>query len=102
MKQKEQTRARRLLRMREEGAKFKWSYLVKSKIWIPIIIIGIIVPYCMQSDSIELDRAAFLVLGILIGRILRDMIWIKDIVDGFPFMEKVLNWDKVKEIAEEQ
>ncbi|MDF7809685.1 hypothetical protein P4E94_19760 [Pontiellaceae bacterium B12219] len=101
MKQNDQTRAKRLLKMQAEGARFRWNYILKSKwLWIALVVIGALVAGAvMTPEDVVMNRVIFCLLGILIGRILRDMIWLKDIVDAFPFTEKIINWDKVKEIA---
>jgi len=103
MKQSDQTRAKRLLKIRSEGATFRWSYLFKSKrLWLGIIIVPVIMIYATGTDDIDFNRIAFFLFGILFGRIARDIIWLKDVVDGFPFLEKILNWHEVEKIAEEK
>lgn len=101
MKQTDQARANRLLQIRTEGAKFRWNYILKSKwFWIASAASGILVTGAVKSpDDVVMNRVAFGLLCIFIGRIFRDMIWLKDIVDAFPFTEKIIHWDKVNEFA---
>jgi len=69
-----------------------------------VIIVVCILIYSILNPSSDLmmERSIWLVGGVFIGRILRDLVWLKDVVDAFPFMEKVLNWDKVETIAKEK
>lgn len=102
MKQPDHKRAQRLLKIKSEGAKFRWSQLYQAKIlWIAIIVISILIYFSLTSPETDLALHHFIWLcaGILIGRILRDLIWLKDVVDAFPFLSKVLDWKKVEEYA---
>ena len=54
------------------------------------------------SSDILVERSIWLVGGVFIGRILRDIVWLKDVVDAFPFMNRVLNWEKVEAVAQEK
>ena len=104
MKQSNQKRAKRLLKLRSEGARFRWNYFLKSKwLWIASLVIGfLVVGAIVTPEDVGMNRIIFCLLGIFIGRILRDMIWLKDIVDAFPFTEKIINWGKVEEIANKE
>ncbi|WFB37324.1 hypothetical protein P3T73_06060 [Kiritimatiellota bacterium B12222] len=104
MKQSDQARAKRLLKLRTEGANFRWNYLLKSKqFWITIIAIVLMISYAITTpDDLILNRIIFCLMGVFIGRILRDMIWLKDIVDAFPFTEKIMNWEKIESIASDK
>ena len=102
MNQSDQIRASRLLRVREEGIKFRWNYLLRSKRLMGLAIIAVcILIYSIFNPSSDLliERSIWLVGGVFIGRILRDLAWLKDSVDAFPFLKKVLNWDKIETIA---
>lgn len=56
----------------------------------------------IEPVGIASNRAIWLLAGLLVGRIIRDFIWLRDIVDSFTFTEKVLDWDKVTELANKQ
>lgn len=104
MKQSEKARAERLLKLRAEGADFRWNYILKSKrTWMVVVVIGLLVSFAVgDPEDLALNRIIFCLTGVFIGRILRDIIWLKDIVDAFPFTEKVINWEKVEKIADQR
>ena len=41
-------------------------------------------------------------MGIFVWRLIRDWIWLRDVVDGFPFLDKVLDWEAVEKLAKER
>lgn len=68
-----------------------------------VVVIGLLMSFAVGApEDLALNRSIFCLTGIFIGRIIRDMIWLKDIVDAFPFTEKVINWEKVEEIADQR
>jgi len=101
MKQPDQQRAKRLIRLREEKATFRWTYLLGSfRLWVIATVIMTMLIYTLVGDRGPLlDRAIWLVAGVFVGRILRDYIWLKDVVDAAPFLERVLDWTKVEALA---
>ena len=104
MKQPNNRRAKRLLDMKQQGATFRWNYLLKSRVlWIAIIICGILAFLSLRypTTPLGMHRVIWLLVGVLIGRIIRDLVWLKDIVDAFPFLKEVLDWQKVERLADD-
>jgi hypothetical protein len=104
MKQTDEQRARRLLRLREEKLAFRWGYFLRdSRFWIVFITILAMLTYTFAGErGLFANRAIWLIAGVFIGRIARDYIWLKDVVDSVPFLEKVLDWGKVQELASQK
>ena len=104
MKETDKTKAQRLLKTRAEGTTIPWGHFYKSKrLWIATLVIGTFtVGAVLTPEDLGMNRGIFCLLGLFIGRILRDVVWLKNIADGFPFTEKIVNWDKVKELAKEE
>lgn len=102
MKKTDKERAKRLLKFREEGPRAKWHYLLKSKrLWLSVVVILLLVALAsVEPVSLMLNRVVYCLLGILIGRVLRDLVWLQDIVDGFSFSRKVIDWTKVEALAQ--
>lgn len=87
--------------MQRDGVRFKWNYLLKSKTLLFAVValtIAIAVVIFRPTDG-YLNRMAFLLVGILIGRLARDAHWLKDVEDGFSFLVKVLDWERVERLA---
>lgn len=103
MKQADQARAQRLLRIRREGARFRRSYFLRSpRFWLSLVWVACGVGYTMVSDAgVMVNRVIWLLTGVFVGRCLRDWIWLRDVVHAFPFSEKVVDWDKVQSLASE-
>ncbi|MEI7780380.1 MAG: hypothetical protein WCJ18_00470 [Planctomycetota bacterium] len=101
MKQSDKSRAQRLLKLRREREAFRLRYMLSHpRTWLAVAVaIGGAAYTLFGNADLLMNRAIWLVIGIFIGRLVRDWIWLKDVVDAFPFMEKVLDWRVVEEIA---
>jgi len=60
---------------------------------------GLIIWSINESDDLILNRSAWLLVGILGGRILRDIVWLRATAKAYPFMNKIIDWTKVEELA---
>jgi hypothetical protein len=76
--------------------------LRSPRLWLALIAIACGVTYTLVGDTgLMLNRAIWLLAGVFVGRLLRDWIWLRDVVDSFPFLEKVVDWDAVQRLASE-
>jgi len=104
MKQSDKVRAQRLLMLRQDRAAFRVRHIGRGpRLWLTVAVVVGLAAYSIVGDlGLIANRAVWLVVGIFIGRVIRDWIWLRDVVDGFPFLEKVLDWRAVQALAEER
>jgi hypothetical protein len=103
MKQTDQENAVYLMEMKKNGATFRWAYFLKSKLlWGAVIVVGSMLAFTIAEPSLDMSmqRVIWLLAGVLLGRILRDMVWLKQSRDSFAFLAKVLDWGKVETLAQ--
>ncbi|MEM9156567.1 MAG: hypothetical protein AAGB13_16305 [Cyanobacteria bacterium P01_F01_bin.33] len=101
MKQPDRQRARRLLTLRQKGPQFRWHYLLRSttlRLTVVAVAFACAVAVFAPHEA-YVNRMTFLFVGILLGRLARDAMWLKDVVDGYPFLERVLDWKRVEQMA---
>jgi hypothetical protein len=67
-----------------------------------VAVAGLAAYTFIGSDNLAVNRAAWFVMGIFVWRLIRDWIWLRDVVDGFPFLDKVLDWEAVEKLAKER
>jgi hypothetical protein len=91
--------AKQLLIYKENGfstktvfEKSRRRYLLLSFAVVTFFIIGVLLK----------DYISFLGAGLFLGMLLRDGSWIKATAKSWPFTEKVIDWEKVKKIAESE
>jgi hypothetical protein len=101
MKQSDENRAQRLLQLRKEKAAFRWTYFTRSRrFWMGSVAAILLTSYTVTGErGYAVNRLIWLLAGVFLGRLVRDYIWLKDVVDAGPFLEKVLDWDKVEKLA---
>ena len=101
MTKTDQNTARQLLAKRSRGGRIEWKNLLASKfLWMATITsAGLIVWSMNESDNLFLNRSVWFLAGILGGRILRDIVWMRAGANAFPFLNKVIDWTKVEDLA---
>ena len=50
---------------------------------------------------LDLWMPFYMMLGILVGRVGRDMAWVRASSKSWPFSDKVIDWEKVQQLADE-
>ncbi len=92
--------ANRLLKRREVKSSLMFFYkanLKRYSILVPFFF-GVML-FCWFVMERDIVFPAF-ALGLLVGTIARDLSWFIAIKKGWPFTEKVINWQKVEELAD--
>jgi len=94
--------ARLYLAQREcgySGAAFvraaKWGYVILGACLVLVAIIF------SATDELWAKGLCLWAAGMLLGAVLRDVGWFRRIKMNWPFTEKIIDWQKVEEIASE-
>ncbi len=96
----DQKRAEKLLARRVDPPTAIESLLAQARIRVPVAIaIGLMVWLCVSRDLIEV---AFLVIGLWVGALLRDLRYAFEIERGWPCIERMFDWGKIEEMAGDQ
>jgi len=65
-----------------------------------ILVAAILVTWSLiDTDAIWLNRVAWMLAGVVVGRIVRDLVWLGSVAENFLFLKKVLDWERVEELA---
>ena len=101
MKLTDKTRARLLLATREQGG-YKFLRFIRTNkkgyLFIGIYFLVFLAFLAFTSAWVAFGYVAFFLAGIL----LRDVSWFVGIRRSWPFHSKVIDWDKVKKVAEDE
>ena len=97
----EQLQAQKLLEQKDKSMDGVWKGIFRSKLlWAFLVGILYLLYWAVANDA---DSGMVSVLcflgGLLLGRIVRDIVWLRRMAAGWPFTRKVINWDAVKDIA---
>ena len=67
---------------------------------VPVAVaIGLMVWLCVSRDLMEV---AFLVVGLWVGALLRDLRYAFEVQRGWPCIERMFDWAKIEEMAGEE
>jgi hypothetical protein len=91
--------ARRILEAREQGGYSLGLFLRWQKLRYLLMIVYFSVAIGLSAYR-ELWGLLWLVLGLLIGIMLRDLGWFRASARSWPFNERVIDWEKVRQIAD--
>jgi hypothetical protein len=97
----DKTRARMLLETRERGGYKALPFIrtnAKGYLFI-VIYVSVFLAFLAFTDAwVAFGYVAFFVAGIL----LRDVSWFIGIRRSWPFLSKIVNWDEVKKISDDE
>ena len=97
----DQQNAERLLKLKKEGFP-SWHKVLFGKSRAHILrysmLIILLVTLCKVEETTDIIPLSIL-LGFIIGGIVRELVFIKSIGKGWDFTDKVTNWEKVEEMA---
>jgi hypothetical protein len=91
--------AERILQAHEQGGQLPFSYVRSNAkfYWITAGIFGAL----MLITALEQRMPAFfLIMGTAIGVFCRDIAWIQTTQRAWPFYERIIDWDKVRKLAQ--
>jgi hypothetical protein len=91
--------AQRILEAREQGGYSVGLFLRWQKMRYLLMIVYFSTAIGL-SAYMELWGLLWLVLGLLIGIVLRDLGWFRASARSWPFNERVIDWEKVRQIAD--
>ena len=99
--QTEQNLALHLLAHREKG--YSIAYVLRHSRILYAILVGIlllnVIGFCATDDL--LSKALYLLgVGLVFGVLVRDAVWLCMIKRQWPFKQRIINWQKVEEIAD--
>lgn len=79
-----------------------WGALFRSKIfWLRVLLaVGLICMTFLDPSVTGLKSVMWLISGMLIGRVITDVIWLRASERMFPFLNEVIDWSKVRLIAD--
>jgi hypothetical protein len=91
--------ARSLLELRESGCSFRLQFrrLARANLLLMVSFTIAIAIYTW----LQLWVGVYIMLGMLLGSVLRDVAWVFAIKKSWPFRLKVTDWDKVQSLAAE-
>ena len=93
----DQTRAKKLLARRADPPTAIGSLLAQARVRVPIAVaIGLMVWLCVSQDLMEV---AFLVVGLWVGALLRDLRYAFEVQRVWPCIERMFDWAKIEEMA---
>ncbi len=98
----DEDRAKQMLKQKSKDGRLNYSFLFKSKYqwgWVLYLISLIYLNYSSDKENDFLYGFTWVMIGIFLGRIIRDLAWVRDINDSASFSMKVVDWNKVEEIA---
>jgi hypothetical protein len=96
----EKDKAKRLLEHKKMGFSYKLAYAGMKNRYILYLSSILILFYCTTKTN---DNAIlYILIGLFIGTFLRDYSWLKAMKISWPFTEKITNWKKVEEIANDE
>lgn len=94
-------RAERLRKLHSQGVSWRRYFLKSPRLWLLALMTIGFLAYALTSPLERFtDRTIWLISGIFMGRVLRDLVWLKDAADSLPFMSKIIDWAKVDALAE--
>jgi len=95
---REQVRARLLLHVREHGPSY--GRFVRSNLRLYAVLIAFSLGLLAGAKSWHQWEPFCILAGMTLGCALRDLGWLRRGRHDWPFNVKVLDWDKVKRIAD--
>lgn len=101
MKQTEQELARHMLAHRSKG--YSLAYVLRKsavRYTIQVSILGIFVIWFLKTDELWYKGLCLWAIGMFIGALARDVGWLRRIKHQWPFTQKIINWQRVEDIAE--
>lgn len=92
--------ARYLLELRESECSFRFHFrrLVRANLIIVVIVAIAIAIYV----SVQIWEGVYLMLGVLLGKVMRDVGWIFAMQRAWPFNLNVTDWERVRSLAAEE
>lgn len=92
--------ARRMLQARMHGYTFGFFLRVNARrqlLLLAINLLGICWMMCIQNYA-----AFYVLIGIAIGTFARDLAWFRSNRKVWPFREKITDWQKVENLANDE
>lgn len=91
--------ALRMLEAREQGYTFRLFYRRNlGRYAFLFLVSGATIALVAQ---LRLWSIASLILGMVVGAVLRDLGWLRSVRRTWPFTRKVMDWEKVERLAAE-
>jgi hypothetical protein len=95
----DQTLARRLLQVRQQGYSFGLFYRFNLRRYL--LMIAIFGTLMTNLALAEAWRTFCTMLGLFVGTVVRDVAWMVTIRKSWPFTERITDWNKVQRLANE-
>lgn len=95
----DQTYAADLLAVKNKGYPFKRHIQANKRYYIRLAAFGLIASVLLIF--LKMWSVLCVVLGMIVGSILRDFAWVKNLKKSLPFSMRVTDWNKVESIAKE-
>ncbi len=93
----EKEKAKRLLEHKKNGFSYRLTYRgMRNRYFLYLTSILILLYLATQSRE---NAILYILVGLFIGTFLRDYSWIKAMKLTWSFTEKIIDWEKVKQIA---
>ena len=92
-------RARMLLRHREAGYSIGLAIKQGARRYLLLMLLCALFSYV--AILLRAIPLMWLVVGMVLGTLLRDVAWYRTIKKTWSFSEKITDWERVKQIAEE-
>ena len=95
----DKTLSERMLEAREQGGYKILPYVrmnARAYAWLGVIYGGLLI-FLAVADSWGVFA---LIVGVILGTLLRDVSWLVGVQQTWPFVMKVTDWDKVKRAAD--
>jgi ABC-type uncharacterized transport system permease subunit len=99
----EQARARQLLERKKTG--YSTGTFLRQSVngWVPMLIMVVMAVVVFYKTIDPLIHGLMLwIIGVSIGAFIRDIGWFVKIRKSWPFTEKVIDWEKVRQISEQK
>jgi hypothetical protein len=94
----EATYAAHLIRARKSG--HSWSYFFRSNAWRYVRLLAVFGLALAFFGYIDMWSVFWLVTGMAAGVLLRDVGWVRSSQRAWPVSERIIDWEKVRQIAE--
>lgn len=94
----DQLLAKRMLETREHG--FSFALLVRRNAKRYLFLFAVLALAFLMFADLKFWRACYVLVGLLLGALLRDIGWFRAIGRTWPFSEKVTDWGKVQGLAD--
>ena len=92
--------AQRMLEVRKHGYTFGLFFRRSASGYLRLVVSGAIGLTIFALSEIWV--AFWLVVGMFVGAVLRDIGWVRAFRRSWPFSEKITDWKKVEALAEER